>query len=84
MRPARVRVDLNEVWHRIFFTQSDTEGKNAGSAGKGRGMGKGEIWGRLALALAALEHQPVRDHGDELGVGGLALGVADGEAEVFL
>lgn len=47
-------------------------------------MGKGEIWGRLALALAALEHQPVRDHGDELGVGGLALGVADGEAEVFL
>lgn len=58
--------------------------KNAGSAGKGRGMGKGEIWGRLALALAALEHQPVCDHGDELGVGGLALGVADGEAEVFL
>lgn len=47
-------------------------------------MGKGEIWGRLALALAALEHQPVCDHGDELGVGGLALGVADGEAEVFL
>ena len=47
-------------------------------------MGKGEIWGRLALALAALEHQPVCDHGDELGVGGLALGAVDGVAEITL
>ena len=34
--------------------------------------------------LPPLQLQPVGDHGDELGVGGFALGIADGEAEVFL
>ena len=37
----------------------------------------------LASALAALQDQAVGDHGDKFRVGGLSLGVTDGEAEVF-
>ena len=38
----------------------------------------------LVSALAALQDQAVGDHGDKFRVGGLSLGVADGEAKVFL
>lgn len=40
--------------------------------------------GQPAVMIAHLQHQPVRDHGDELAVGGLPLGVGDGVSEIFL
>ena len=40
--------------------------------------------GNRQLPLFLLQLEPVGDHGNELAVGGLALGVGDGVAEIFL
>ena len=43
---------------------------------------RGQNW--AASANPHLELEPVGDHGNELRIGGLALGVADGVAEILL
>ena len=42
------------------------------------------LYGDRGSFLPLLELEPVGDHGDELRVGGLALGVGDGVAEMLL